>query len=254
VVRKAFIGDKSFRLPKGKIEPYRLWFEFLKLAYKMQSVDVDSEIYAPWGDIACQKFDSWWEEHWRKLFALKAETAVLASSGEISAALEDPVFVVLRVSLAGTKKRRMKDIEDALAGIKINQSDRRNSKSESAFNLSTKRSMNFKTLRGMLRYLELYLSADSNVDEASLAYYRWSRNWNDKVRAKKLKRALVYEPSFLSRLVQEINDAKVAKPRGLTKLKNTGEYNELRSQARRFLRKAEKIVQNVAAGKFPGRF
>ena len=206
------------------------------------------------GDIVGQDFDSWWEGHWRELFALKAETAVLASRSDIDAALEDPIFVVLRVSLAGTKKRRMKDIEDALAGIRINQTDRRNSKSEPTFVLSTKRSMNFKTLRGMLRYFELYLSTESNVDEASLAYYRWSRNWNDRVRAKKMKRALVYEPPFLSRLVQEINDARAAKPRGLTKAKNTRDYDDLRSQARRFLRKAEKIVQNVAAGTFPGRF
>lgn len=254
MVRKAFAGDKSFRLPKGKIEPYRLWFEFLKLAHKMRDVNIDSEFYAPWGNVAGQDFDSWWEGHWRKLFALKAETAVLANSSEIHAALEDPVFVILRVSLAGTKKRRMKDIEDALAGIKIDQSDRRNSKSQPAFSLSTKRSMNFKTLRGMLRFFELYLSSGFDVDEASLAYYKWSRNWNDRVRARKIERALVYEPPFLPRLVQEITDARGAKPRGLTKAKNTREYDDLRSQARRFLRKAEKVILNVAVGKFPGRF
>ena len=121
MVRKAFAGDKSFRLPKGKIEPYRLWFEFLKLALREPSIKVDPALYASWGNVIDQDFDVWWDEHWRNLFAMKAQTAVIADFDDFNAALADPIFVVLRVSLAGTKKRRMKDIKDALAGVKINQ-------------------------------------------------------------------------------------------------------------------------------------
>ena len=34
---KAWSGDGTYVLPARKVEPYRLWFEFLKLAYKTQT-------------------------------------------------------------------------------------------------------------------------------------------------------------------------------------------------------------------------
>ena len=59
MARRAFTGDHIKELPKGKIEPYRLWFEFLKLALEIQPDKVDKKFYAPWGDISKLTFNEW---------------------------------------------------------------------------------------------------------------------------------------------------------------------------------------------------
>jgi hypothetical protein len=49
-------------------EGVRLWFEFLKRAHSDNSVHVDAEFYKPWGDYPNQKFNSWWQQHAETLF------------------------------------------------------------------------------------------------------------------------------------------------------------------------------------------
>jgi len=71
--------------------------------------------------------------------------------------------------------------------------------------------MNLKTLRGMLKYLQLYASKNWDIEETSLAYQAWAKAWNEKVRAKKWERPQVYLPPFLSRFVEEIASKRDAK-------------------------------------------
>jgi hypothetical protein len=103
----------------------------------------------------------------------------------------------------------------------------------------------------MLKYYKLYEENDRDIEETSIAYLKWSRAWNEKVRTKKWKRPPVYEPPFLTRLVDEIEDKRT---RHEGRMKNTREYDDLRNQARRFLRKGEVVMQNVGRGEFPGEF
>ncbi len=252
--QRQFAGDSSFRLPKGTIEPYRLWFEYLKVADRHPNIEVDRSLYGNWGAIEGVAFDDWWSKHWRELFATQAETAVIATADDFSAARSDPRFVVLRVSLSGTKKQRTKDIEDALAGRKMPEGMSRVSSTQPAFVLSIKRSMNLKTLRGMLKYIQLYETNDWDLENASVAYFKWAKTWNDNVRTKKWKRPLVYVPPFLPRFVEEIAERRATKKVGPKKLNNTEIYDTYRNQARRFIRRGEKILKNVAGGKFPGSF
>jgi hypothetical protein len=254
MARHEFAGDPQYRLPKGKVEPYRLWFEYLKVALRHPEVQVNAGLYRDWNVSADTVFEDWWSQHWRKLFATRAETAVIETAEEVKAALDDPRFAVIRVSLSGTKKRRMKDVEDALAGRKMPDGLGKLSPSKPLFDLSAKRSMNFKTLRGMLKYLQLYEKHEWDIEDASLAYFKWSRDWNEKVRAKKWKRPLVYEPPFLRGFAEEIVKRRATKKAGPKKLNNTEQYDVLRGQARRFIRRGEKILRNVAIGRFPGAF
>ena len=62
-------GDQSYLLPALQVEPYRLWFEFLKLAEQDVSLTVSRPIYKSWGEYRNTDFKSWWREHWRTLFA-----------------------------------------------------------------------------------------------------------------------------------------------------------------------------------------
>jgi hypothetical protein len=254
MAQRQYAGDRSFRLPKGTIEPYRLWFEYLKIAFKHPDISVDRELYSDWNNVQETDFDDWWSTHWRQLFATRAETAIIETEAAFKEALGDPRFIVLRVALSGTKKRRMKDIEDALAGIKLPDGLGRISPSQPPFALSSKRSMNLKTLRGMLKYLQLYEANDWDIEAASLAYFKWAKTWNENVRSKKWKRPLVYVPPFLFGFAEEIIQRKARKHAGPKKQNNTEEYDVYRNQARRFIRRGEKILKNVASGKFPGAF
>ena len=254
MARKAFAGDNEYRLPKGKIEPYRLWFEYLKLAKVSQRFQIDEGLYSPWGDVSVTDFDIWWKKNWKPLFGIRASTRLIKNAEDYALATKDPTVVVLRVSISDTKKTRLKDINDALMGLRIAPTDGKKGQSRPAFDLSSKRSMNFKTLRGMLKFLELYHAKDLDIEAASLAYFRWSRGWNEKVRAKKWKRPSVYEPTFLRRFVDEIEKKRASKRKGLKLLDERGAYKNLRSQAMRFIRKGEKILSNVAVGRFPGAF
>jgi hypothetical protein len=57
---------------------YFYWFKFLQEAELSESHTVDWSRYADWGGkdaIVGQKFDPWWEKHWKKLFAVKSRGA-----------------------------------------------------------------------------------------------------------------------------------------------------------------------------------
>jgi len=254
MAQKEFAGDPQYRLPTGKVEPYRLWFEYLKVALRHPEVQVDHSVYDNWHIQPDSEFDGWWSEHWRQLFATRAETAVIDTVEDFTAAIDDPRFAIVRVALSGTKKQRMKDIEDALAGLKKPEGQSRASPTKPAFSILAKRSMNLKTLRGMLKYLLLYEEKGWDLEDASLAYFKWSKDWNEKVRSKKWKRPLVYVPPFLGVFAEEIENRRMARKSAPTRINNTEQYDVMRGQARRFIRRAEKILQNVAIGKFPGTF
>ena len=67
--RKRWRGDDEHRLPAQKVEPYRLWFEFLKLASKDPEIQIDKRFYQRWGSFDAD-FDDWWSAHWRDLFSV----------------------------------------------------------------------------------------------------------------------------------------------------------------------------------------
>ena len=81
--RRKFKGDDEYRLPAHQIEPYRLWFEFLKLAKRDPSIKIKSSIYRSWGNIEEADFRIWWEDNWRKLFAVDIGCPGSAPVGQI---------------------------------------------------------------------------------------------------------------------------------------------------------------------------
>lgn len=253
MAKRSFAGDAKYRLPKGKVEPYRLWFEYLKLAYQYPNIEVDTSLYASWGNIVKSHFGAWWSEHWSKLFATYPETRLISSVDAFKEAAADPKCVVIRVSLTSPRKQRIKDIDDALKVIPTAEVKEKRSTSDPAFVIASKRSINYATLRGMLRYLRFFNDNDWDIDKASVAYYKWSKTWNDRVRTKKLKVPAVYVPPFLPVFVDRIAE-KTKSVGGLKKRSNPRGYDDLRSQARRLLRRGETILQNVGEGRFPGSF
>ena len=260
MAKEAFAGDKQFRLPQVNREPYRLWFEFLKLALQQPTIVVDRKYYAAWGNVANEDFANWWEKHWRELFVVRAKTEVITAIADARAALTDPMFAVLRVSLDGTKQRRMKDIKDALSGIKLSAANRKLSSSIPRFELTQSRSIDLKVLRGSFKLLEFYFGCGSNIDEAFIAYNSWSQNWNDKARkwnnekkSKGRRRSLIYQPSFLRKLIEEIEHKRTNLIAG-KKNDRAGVYTRLHNDAYKVTARALKILNDVGSGEFAGKY
>ena len=59
----------TYVVNQGK-EPYRLWFQFLKLAQQNSEFKVKKTKYAAWGDTQGISFDRWWKERGSKLILL----------------------------------------------------------------------------------------------------------------------------------------------------------------------------------------
>lgn len=50
-------GDETSLLPAQQVEPYRLWFEFLKLESADNALIVDTDYYKAWGHYRDVPFD-----------------------------------------------------------------------------------------------------------------------------------------------------------------------------------------------------
>lgn len=99
-------GDDTHRLPAQQVEPYRLWFEFLKLAAKDPDVQLDRHLYRAWGDFENQKFSEWWSEHWRSLFALDIGVRLIVDPAEVLA--EGDQCLIVRLPLYQAKQKTLR--------------------------------------------------------------------------------------------------------------------------------------------------
>ena len=117
--RKKWSGDGEFVLPAGFVEPYRLWFEYLKSAHADKTIEVDHAHYAAWGDVLNLTFAQWWGKNWRSIFAVKArKVAVLEGSVQ-----SGPDSLLLRIPLSGSTDALMKQVRSILAKHEIVDGD-----------------------------------------------------------------------------------------------------------------------------------
>jgi len=252
MARKAFSGDHVKELPKGKVEPYRLWFEFLKLALEIQPEKVDNKLFEPWGDVTKENFNDWFPKNWQKLFALPASLTVIESINEAKDYFDDEKSVIIRIDKTGPVKRQIEDFKKILKA-------HRDTKTKSqplrpAYEIISKRSMNNAHLRAMLRILAFNHKHNGKIDEATRAYYEWASNWNNQIRDKGWKREQIKIPIVLTEFDTEIKRHEKRISENSHKVKKGDKYYSARRAANRFLRNAKKILDNVSTGKFPGAF
>lgn len=91
---------KPSRLPKDK-ESYRLWFEFLKRAYRTPGLSVSASAYAGWGDVAGTPFDRWWRDGGRHLLIPRTRVALLPEAA--GSRLAQHIGVAIPLSLTPTQ-------------------------------------------------------------------------------------------------------------------------------------------------------
>lgn len=214
-------------------ELYRLWFEYLKVAYASRDPEVQKALkasasfYLPWDNVTDAKFDSWWKTH-EYLFE-ERHTVRSLSHGELPS---DPNALVIQVPLNQSPTELTKQVR-TIIHEKFAEKERLNRKSKkqpsSIYRPTAGVEPKFLALREMLTvYRDVYLK-------------------NPKMRGEQLLDAVhkFYEGRKSKRW------AKVPIP--LMKGGYVGIVRPLRN-LRRYIQKAEAVTRNVAAGEFPGRY
>ena len=188
--RQRWSGDGEFVLPAGFVEPYRLWFEYLKSAYADETIEVDHEHYAAWGDVQGLSFKLWWGKNWRAIFAVKSRKVAVVD-GDLKS---EPDSLLLRVPLSGSTDALLKQVRSILAKHEIVDGGVA-SEGQGQFKLADGYQKGFlNNLDRTRRYLRLYQfwlrHADKDrmkrLDAAARDFYNWgeqrkaklaSQNW-----------------------------------------------------------------------------
>lgn len=246
MARKAFAGDLVHALPKGRIEPYRLWFEYLKLAHTLMPNKVDRDFYQPWGAFENADFKDWWSQSWRALFAIPSSVSLISSEDEYRDAVREQDCFIVRISRNGTTTQKLADIKTML-DLQFGKA-RSRSQIKPIFTITAKRNVHYPALRQKLRFIKLVEDCKS-IDLATKKYIEWAEAWNAKLPPKSSKRTAI--PRTLARFAKELS-AYESDLRSRGRAKKTREYSSARSDVLRFEKSGRKILANVASGVFPG--
>jgi hypothetical protein len=264
MVLKKWKGDEGHLLPAQQVEPYRLWFEFLQLASKDETLIVDRELYARWGKFDELKFNDWWSAHWRKLFAVDLGVREVNHFPEAEKRSEKEV--VVRIPLYQDPKRSLAQVAEILE--RYGASDRLRDMAEGQFRLhvddgkdqlihpSTRFLRNLPKVRLLLHIYRFWIShveADDRkrLENTAISYFRWADGWNRQVKEKKWNRPFIEIPFALNTYVKHLEK------RGTRKrisLYETDDVSDHRRQIARYIRKARKLAANAAGGRFPGKY
>ena len=198
--RTRFRGDERHRLPAQKIEPYRLWFEFLKLAAKDPDVNVDKKFYLPWGNYNDADFDDWWSTHWRELFAVdigvRPYDENMHGQPDASLILVIPLYQDRALTLRQVNKFLVEhDAGERLADMKQGefQLSVGNTTSTHPIHPATRFLRNLPKVRLLLKVYQFWIGAKARderrrLEETAVRYSEWAKRWNDKIDKKKTEK------------------------------------------------------------------
>lgn len=260
-----YSGDGRYFLPARKIEPYRLWFEYLKLAYEDPDIEVDTDFYKEWGDVENLTFDKWWGgETWRRLFAI--DTSVRVLEGGETLPKDDPSLVV-RLPLGKDIKDTVRDIQQLLeeygAGVKFDEVPKGRFSLSDGFEKGFLKKMN--RARLMLRLYGAWIlhkekDAKERTQLAATDVYDWATAWNNKIRERGWKREQTFIPECFTYYVEnKLRGVPVYVPENASERMtdmylSAADPENARRQVQRYIQKARKLSENVARGDFPGRY
>ena len=243
---KQWSGDGRFFLPARQVEPYRLWFEFLKLAATDSDLTVDSKFYADWGDYRSKNFSDWWSgETWRNLFAVDSMVRILEQGETVIA---DETAIVVRLPLGRDPKETLRDVLELL---EQHGADHRLANSpKGKFTLTEGFEKGFlkylPQARLMLRLYRIWLShkdldGKGRIGKTAVEFITWARTRDDLIKSKGYK----YERPLIPYSIGQFADDVIA-----------GQYpdDNHRRAFLRYLKKAQTLAENAATGSFPGKW
>lgn len=255
-------GDEEHLLPALQVEPYRLWFEFLRLASTDTTIKIDKSAYKSWGDYRNTDFKSWWRDHWRVLFATGIGVYEISDELPSNSEARLNVSLPLNQDIAQTINQVRQLLKERGAGQKLK------SIRQGQFELSvgtvngrkvdpsTRFLRNLPKVRLLMHLYRFWLQFPDHderrrLEETAKAYCAWAGGWNRKVTERKWKRAKIEIPAALSEYVKFLERRGGRRRVSLVDENETDAPNH-RRQLARYIRKARRIAANVAAGSFPG--
>ncbi len=248
---RKFGGDETHRLPAGMVEPYRIWFEFLKLVLtKDPTLKVNKPFYAAWGDVENADFDDWWAANWRTLFGVPLD--VLEIDPSRAQALADHGRVLIALQPNAPIERTLKEIK-AIMMARGARATRKDTKKHRAglFSLTSGAEVKRKNMQQALKVYELVLKhgEQKRVDIAQ-DYLDWASAWNRKVRERGWKREPIVVPPYLDTFIRQQRGERVL----IGSFDGTNSPDSNRKKVKRLIDRACKIAANVARGDFPGAY
>ena len=264
--RRRWRGDDEHRLPAQKVEPYRLWFEFLKLASKDPKIQIDKPFYQRWGSIEAADFDDWWTTNWRDLFSVDIGVRV-CEPGEHFDQRSDRELLV-RIPLYQDKSRTLAQIAEVLdqhgAGERL--ADMRQGQFHLSVGVadghpvhpSTRFLRNLSKVKLLMHLYRFWLEGQGlgerqRLEQTAKRYLAWADGWNRKVRERKWKRPLIEIPYALTEYVAYLQK-RGDRRRVLLRDLNITDAPNHRRQIARYIRKARRLAENFGRGEFPGNY
>ena len=257
-------GDDSNQLPALQVEPYRLWFEFLKLASKDRTVKINKALYKTWGRYEDLEFREWWSVHWRSLFSVSVGVRLLDSGDGIKRTDSE---LIVSIPLYQDKGRTVSQIKQLLEEHDAGTQIRKMPTGHFFLNVGVGAhggiidpSTRFlKNLSKMRLFMHLYrfwlkhpdLDKEKRLDAMSKDYFAWADSWNRKIRERKWNRNQTDLPPALAEYVRYLEKRGSRQRLALSKYNESDTPNN-RRQVARYLRKARQIAANVGEGIFPG--
>ena len=270
MAKQAWHGDGRYELPAKKVEPYRLWFEFLKCALRDPEIMVNNRLYMEWGDVEGLSFNEWWASGiWRQLFAVDLRGGVEVLGGG-QCAPSDGRLLTVTLPLDQDRKRTLADVEALLEDYQAQKQDIAG-RSKGRFALTESSVMGFEKRMNAARcMLRLYgywldhshLSKKLQTEEAALAYWRWSEDWANQIRSRKWNRPLPYFQQAFQTYGEYIEAVRAGEVKASGQIAH-GQFNrhgegvhaqDARRMVVRYIRKARNLAANVGRGEFPGTY
>lgn len=260
-------GDGSHKLPAQQVEPYRLWFEFLKLASRDPDVRVNGKLYAAWGDYETLTFDQWWSPNWRRLFAVDVGVYELKPSDAQSLPASSDSLLV-RIPLYQDPKRSLAQVAEILKAN--NASHRLRDMPAGQFHLnvgegrggklihpSTRFLRNLSKVRLLMHLYRFWVQHQGEVpirrlEKTTLSYLAWAEGWNTKVKEKKWNRPLIEVPSAIRAYAKYVRER--AEAGRLRLYDGHDDHTNHRRQVARYIEKAQRLAANAGRGVFPGQY
>ena len=240
-------GDGTSYLPARQVEPYRLWFEFLKLAHMDPDIRVDYDFYADWGPFWEMPFNEWWSgETWRKLFAVDTEMRVL-DGGETVPIDEQALHI--RLPLGKDPKETLRDIQQLLeqhdAGIQFATGIRGKYALSEGYERAFLKYLDRANL--MLRLYRIWLgNADydrkTQIRKTAYDFYDWATTRDAMIVERNYRYTRPLLPFSLKKYVESLEQGH--------NMTNSDEHR----QFTRYLKKAHNLAKNAGSGVFPGKY
>ncbi len=232
----------TYAVNQGK-EPYRLWFQFLKLAQQNSDFRVKKTKYTEWGDIQNVSFRKWWSDIGSKLITLGSVGVHVTTAATCDTDIYHLVAIPRTISPTTARDQVLKLMKELV-------------KTEGGGSLKWKltegKQLKVESVRAYLHTYEaqakLIKQALANGGKASdvkaMHVLCEVRSYYNK-KKERYKNNLIPVDSMPVRLTNGGNITDVS-------LIDPDDSHEALKAVNEYLRKAKNILTNVANGEFPG--